>query len=243
MPLRAAALLLIVLLAGACTGERPTLAGTVDVTSTTTLGDDDPNTTVVAEANSATVDIYSSRGADVPALSLSASNEVSGRLIFVVRSQEGDWLEVLLPVRANGPSGWVRRADVGLTRHDYRIEVMLAEHRLRVFQGAATVMNEPIAVGTTDAPEPGGELYVKELLRPPDPDGPYGTYAYGFSGNSNVLNDFALGDGVIGIHGTNDPDSIGSDVDHGCIRLSNDAINRLVDDVGLPLGTPVEIRP
>ncbi len=242
MPRRAAALLLIVLLTGACTGERPTLAGTVDAPSTTALADDGPNTTVVAEASSATIDIYASRGAEVPDLSLSASNEISGRLIFVVRAQEDDWLEVLLPVQANGNTGWVRRADVGLTRHDYRIEVTLAEHRLRVFQGAATVMDEPIAVGTTDAPEPGGDFYIKELLRPPDPNGPYGPYAYGLSGYSNVLNDFAVGDGVIGIHGTNDPESIGSDVDHGCIGLSNEAIARLVDEVGLPLGTPVEIQ-
>jgi hypothetical protein len=234
--------LLVVLLAVACTGERPTLAGTVDAQSTTTLPVD-PNLTIVAEATLPAIDVYGSKGAEVADLSLTASNEISGRLIFLVLSEEDDWLEVLLPVQDDDGKGWVRAADVGLSRHDYRIEIELADHRLRVFQGSTNVMDEPIAIGTTDAPEPGGDRYIKELLRPPDPDGPYGQYAYGFSGHSNALNDFEVGDGVIGIHGTNDPDSIGNDVDHGCIRLSNDAMTRLVDEVGLPLGTPVEIRP
>ena len=70
-------------------------------------------------------------------------------------------------------------------------------------------------------------------------NGPYGSYAYGLSGFSNVLTSFGGGDGVIGIHGTNDPSSIGQDVSHGCIRLQNADIERLVRF--LPLGTPVDI--
>lgn len=59
----------------------------------------------------------------------------------------------------------------------------------------------------------------------------------GFSG---VLVDFAGGDGMIGIHGTNDPSSIGRDSSHGCIRMSNEGITKLAESV--PLGVPVEIR-
>ena len=33
----------------------------------------------------------------------------------------------------------------------------------------------------------------------------------------------------------------GRDVSAGCIRLRNEVITRLVEDIGLPLGTPVEI--
>ena len=56
---------------------------------------------------------------------------------------------------------------------------------------------------------------------------------------SNVLEEFNGGDGVIGIHGTNDPSSIGQDVSHGCIRVTNDVITQMAGY--LPLGTPVEI--
>jgi lipoprotein-anchoring transpeptidase ErfK/SrfK len=59
------------------------------------------------------------------------------------------------------------------------------------------------------------------------------------SGFSNVIDEFRGGDGVIGIHGTNEPDAIGTDVSHGCIRMSNEAILELVPV--LPLGTPVHI--
>jgi lipoprotein-anchoring transpeptidase ErfK/SrfK len=55
-----------------------------------------------------------------------------------------------------------------------------------------------------------------------------------------VLYDFAGGDGVIGIHGTNDPSTIGRDASFGCIRMSNEAITRLATT--LPIGVPVEIK-
>ena len=54
-----------------------------------------------------------------------------------------------------------------------------------------------------------------------------------------MLTEFAGGDGQIGIHGTNDPASIGHDVSHGCIRVPNqvmEELNRI-----LPLGTPVVV--
>ena len=50
---------------------------------------------------------------------------------------------------------------------------------------------------------------------------------------------FNIQDPVIGIHGTNQPQLLGQDVSHGCIRLSNDAIIRLAGTV--PTGTPVDI--
>ncbi|MDQ3573466.1 MAG: L,D-transpeptidase [Actinomycetota bacterium] len=119
--------------------------------------------------------------------------------------------------------------------------VELGAHRITVHQGADVILRERIGVGTTQAPTPRGLYYIKELLRPPDPTGPYGPYAYGLSGFSNVFTSFAGGEGVIGIHGTNDPSSLGSDVSHGCIRMSNKGITELANV--LPLGVPVEVRP
>ena len=71
------------------------------------------------------------------------------------------------------------------------------------------------------------------------PSGPYGRYAIGLSGRSEVLTEFAGGDGQIGIHGTNDPSSIGKRVSSGCIRLRNEDIEKLA--ALLPLGVPVII--
>jgi lipoprotein-anchoring transpeptidase ErfK/SrfK len=83
---------------------------------------------------------------------------------------------------------------------------------------------------------------IQLVLQPPDPNGAYGPYAYGLSGFSNnpELADFNGGTGVIGIHGTNDAATVGQDVSHGCIRLTNDVITHIA--AILPLGTPVDIR-
>ena len=44
-----------------------------------------------------------------------------------------------------------------------------------------------------------------------------------------------------GIHGTNDPSSIGKAVSHGCIRMNNKDVEELARII--PIGTPVSIRP
>ena len=88
-------------------------------------------------------------------------------------------------------------------------------------------------------PTPSGLYYITELLRQPDPTGVYGPYAFGLSAHSNVLNEFAGRDGILGIHGTNFPQGIGTNVSHGCIRMSNKAIRKLART--LPVGTPVRI--
>ena len=55
-------------------------------------------------------------------------------------------------------------------------------------------------------------------------DGFYGPYALGLSAHSPVYTSFAGGDGQVGLHGTNQPSVLGTDVSHGCIRVANDVI-------------------
>jgi hypothetical protein len=62
---------------------------------------------------------------------------------------------------------------------------------------------------------------------------------FGLSGFSDVLTSFGGGEGVIGIHGTNAPGKLGSNVSHGCVRVDNVTITKMARS--LPLGTPVEI--
>jgi len=101
------------------------------------------------------------------------------------------------------------------------------------------IANEPVGVGKTDSPTPGGEYYITVLIQPPRPDGLYGPFAFGLSGYSNVYQTFAGGNGAVGLHGTDNPAGLGKDVSAGCIRMSNETITRLASL--LPLGTPVEI--
>ncbi|HEX5247818.1 MAG TPA: L,D-transpeptidase [Gaiellaceae bacterium] len=97
----------------------------------------------------------------------------------------------------------------------------------------------PAAVGRSVLPTPTGRHYIVELLRQPDPNGAYGPFAFGLSAYSHVLYSFGGGPGQIGIHGTNEPASIGHSVSHGCVRIPNRDIVRLA--YTLPLGTPVTI--
>jgi lipoprotein-anchoring transpeptidase ErfK/SrfK len=135
------------------------------------------------------------------------------------------WLNVLLPIRPNGTDGWVRRSDVTLTANQFRIEVHLQNHVINVFDGNHRVLHAPIGVGTGETPTPGGAFFIRSLIASTDPV--YGTFAFGLSGFSEVHESFNGGPGDIGIHGTNDPGAVGTDVSNGCIRLTNDKVEQL----------------
>ena len=246
-------LLVLALGAAACGGDRPELAAepkpTTTTEATTTTTEAPAPGSQVATADELRIDVYPSSDAEAPDREIVSGVDTSVDtipIVFLLKGTYdpgagGDRVEVYLPVRPNGSTGWVNTDEVTITSVPYRIEVAIAEHKLTVFDGDDVLLEAPIGVGTTDTPSPGGIYYLKELLQPPSPDSVYGHYAYGLSGFSNVLQSFNGGSGVIGIHGTNDPSSIGKDVSKGCIRVNNDIIDQLVLEIGLPLGTPVEI--
>lgn len=149
------------------------------------------------------------------------------------------WLKVLLPVRPNGATGWIRDDGVDLRQVSLEVQVDLQSRELTVFDEGEMLLATPTAIGDPDHPTPTGRFYVTDKLQTPDPEGAYGPYAIGLSAHSDVLTEFAGGDGQVGIHGTNDPASIGDDVSHGCMRVTNDVIEELAHL--LPLGTPVTI--
>ena len=120
----------------------------------------------------------------------------------------------------------------------YKIVIRRRAHRMLLFRAGRVVLRRRIAVGTALTPTPRGRYYVTDLIRSKDPF--YGPYALGLSAHSPVLTSYAGGNGQLGIHGTNQPWSIGKDVSHGCIRVRNRIIRRLARAV--PIGTPVDIR-
>ncbi len=160
---------------------------------------------------------------------------------FLVKSQRPDgWVEVLLPVRPNGSTGWVHASDVTLAQNPYRIAVSLGAHTITVTNAHAVIYSGAVAVGAPDTPTPTGNYYLYVLLQAPDPSGPYGPFAYGLSESpSDALDSFAGGDAEVGIHGNNDASVLGKNVTHGCIRMDNAAITDLA--AKLPLGTPVDV--
>lgn len=184
------------------------------------------------------VDVFAAPGDATPTTTLPSTTSFgSPRALLVVDQQDG-WIEVALPVRPNGSTGWVRSGGVEMREVDHQIVVDVADRSLTLRAGGEDVLTTPVAIGTDEHPTPVGEFYVVDKLATGG-DGAYGPYALGLSAHSDVLTEFAGGDGQVGIHGTDDPGSIGRAVSHGCIRVPNDVIAELNDVVSL--GTPVTV--
>lgn len=246
-----AALTLAVSLAGGLVGacgndnERPSLASEADIgdPTTTVTGP----TTTIAQAAVDDVPIYDSPDAAEPSRTYenpwhvnNDPDEPTVPLVFLVEEQRDDgWVEVLLPERPNGTTGWVRADDFTFSTNSYRITVELGAHHLTVYRGDDVILEDTVAIGKQETPTPPGKYYIRVLLESPDPDSVYGRYAYGLSAHSDVLYEFNGGDGEIGIHGNNDSSVLGKSVSAGCVRMSNEGIEELTKI--LPLGTPVEI--
>jgi len=148
------------------------------------------------------------------------------------------WLRVRLPMRPNGRTGWVLRNALGPLR---AVRTMLRVNRstLRatLYRDARPIWSSPIGVGTATMPTPAGRFWVRTRLRGLRGSPVYGPYAFG-TGAYSVLSDWP-GGGVIGIHGTDQPQLIPGRPSHGCIRVPNAAITQLWRL--MPIGTPIAI--
>jgi hypothetical protein len=205
---------------------------------------------VATAARTGPLAIYARPGAPAPARTMDnpflVNNDPGAPvpLTFLVKAfpvaRRCNWLMVYLPVRPNGSTGWVKAVDMMVLPNPYRLEADLNEFTLKVFKDGHQVDAIKIGVAKNNTPTPGGIYYTTELIKTPNPDGDYGPYAYGLSGYSNTLTSFNGGPGQLGIHGTNEPQLLGTRVSHGCIRMSNDDITKLAHE--LPLGTPVQIN-
>jgi lipoprotein-anchoring transpeptidase ErfK/SrfK len=149
------------------------------------------------------------------------------------------WYRVRLPVRPNGATGYVAAHAVTVRAVRTRLDIDLSKRRVSLFRDGRLVLATTAGIGTSGTPTPTGHYYVNQRLRAPDPSGPYGPGAIGISAFSPVLIHWAQG-GPIAIHGTNDPSSVGRSASHGCIRIENRLLRRLLR--ATETGSPVNIH-
>ena len=113
-----------------------------------------------------------------------------------------------------------------------RIVVSIADRKLAVMEAGRVLRVFPTAVGAPKSPSPAGAYKI--AVRIPDPTW-YGKGRIVPPGKSNPLGTRWLGLSVkgYGIHGTNNPASIGHNASHGCIRMRNRDVEQLFDMVSV----------
>ena len=120
-----------------------------------------------------------------------------------------------------------------------RIVVSIPDRKLALVENGRVVKVYPVAVGAPANPSPTGEFkivtripdptyYAPGKVIEPGPDNPLGTRWIGLSLKS------------FGIHGTNEPRSIGRRASHGCIRMRKHDVEDLFERVRE--GDAVELR-
>ena len=187
----------------------------------------------------ATLDIYDAPDGVIGRTS-DERNPAGGPLTLAVIGNPGeDWTHVRLATRPNFSTGWVRTAEVAVTWTTLRIAIDLSDKTLTLLDGDEVVTWGTVAIGTPGTPTPIGDTFVSELLATPEVAGLYGPFAFGLAVFSNNVTEYAGGDGQIGIHGTNQPELLGTGASLGCVRTHNDLIRDLAGRV--PLGTPAKI--
>lgn len=200
-----------------------------------------PATRTVAAYAFSEMEVYESPDAPEAMLTLPSTTILgTATVVGVVEQRDDGWLQVVLPMRPNGSTGWVRAEDVGLFVTPGRIVVDLGNRELVYYEDGVEMLRTAVGIGSAHNPTPVGQFYVTDNVAISAPNSPWGPFALGLSARSDVITEFNGGDGIIGIHGTNNPASIGDAISLGCIRLPNEMITTLHDLA--QIGTPVEIR-
>jgi LysM repeat protein len=105
--------------------------------------------------------------------------------------------------------------------------VLRSARRLQHYTGEQLIKTYPVAVGKKSTPTPTGNYSVIHKIL--NPGGVLGTRWMGLT----------IPNGTYGIHGTNNPSSIGKFISNGCIRMYNRDVEDLFPRVNI--GTPVFI--
>jgi hypothetical protein len=154
--------------------------------------------------------------------------------------EERVWLQIRIPGRPNGRTGWVREEQLSnLKEVETHLTIDRRTLRATLRKRGRKVWSSPVGIGAPGTVTPKGRFWVRERLRNLGGSPVYGPWAFGTSAYSDTLTDWP-GGGVVGIHGTNQPQLIPGRPSHGCVRVPNAKIVRLVKL--MPVGTPIRIR-
>jgi L,D-transpeptidase catalytic domain len=163
---------------------------------------------------------------------------------IVLQSQLDDndepWLQIRVPARPNGRTGWVREEQLSnLKTIQTHLTIDRRKLKATLKKNGKTIWTSRVGVGRPGLETPAGRFWIRERLSNLGGSAVYGPWAFGTSAYSDKLTDWP-GGGVVGIHGTNQPELIPGRPSHGCVRVPNARINRLAKL--MPIGTPLLIK-
>jgi lipoprotein-anchoring transpeptidase ErfK/SrfK len=168
------------------------------------------------------------------------TTEFGSARVLAVTGRRGGWLRVIAAERKNGRAAWIRAGAVRLGATDVSIKVDRSARRLVLRRGDHVLRRMPIAVGRPGNETPLGRFAVTDLLRTGRADSPYGCCALALSGHQTRLVPGWPGGDRLAIHGTPNPETVGTEASLGCMRAYTRDIKALMRRV--PLGAPVFVR-
>jgi hypothetical protein len=151
------------------------------------------------------------------------------------------WVDVLVPGRPNGSSGWITTTGTMPSWTPWRLSLALSARLVTVYYRGRVTRRFPAIVGAPSTPTPLGRFFIEEgvSLSAQSPGAPF---ALATSARSTVLHEFDGGPGQIALHGMgNLVGALGTASSHGCIRLDRADITWLAMRIGA--GVPLSIRP
>lgn len=157
-------------------------------------------------------------------------------------TRQGAWVLLRIPGRPNGRVGWVRRGALdSFHRTNMQIVVDRESERLTLYRNGRAIFQAPVGTGKPSTPTPPGHFWITESFGGfGDPF--YGPWAFGTSDYSTI-SDWP-GGGIVGIHGTNEPQLVPGHPSHGCIRMHNGDVLTLERLLGgeSAIGTPLLVK-
>ncbi len=177
--------------------------------------------------------VYAAPGG--PAIARLGTQQLGDTWLPAIAEQPG-WVQVLLPSRPNGSTGWVTEEALDRAVTPYLIRVHLRSLSMELFRGGRSLGEWTVGIGKESAPTPVGRTFLLGSFT--DRKQSYSPVILPLGVHSPTRDSFGGGPGTVAIHTWPTAAVFGTRSSDGCIRGPSDALQKLI---GVPLGTLVLI--
>ncbi len=196
-------------------------------------------TPILSVRNGEQVEIHGSPGGAVVAR-VGDTTEFDSPTVLTVLERRGNWLGVPTQLLPNGELGWVEldTERFAIDSVGQSIVIDLSSMNARLLRNGDLEREWQVGVGAPDTSTPTGRFSITDGIEG-GLNPTYGCCAIALSATQPNLPAGWSGGDRIAIHGTALP--LGAANSTGCVHSGEDDLHALID--GVPLGTPVTIRP